>query len=146
MRRLPMLILAIIAQCWATMAQAHALPNTAVLLDFQRTAVAAELEIPLDQLELGFKQPLMDSPMDAAVRKRAALTAYILDHVRPVAPDGRAWRVAVNGMSVSPALDTAPIELRVHLRMMPRACARVLLQLQRHQSRGDDAYGDGVRS
>ncbi len=125
MRRLPMLILAIVAQCWATMAQAHALPGTAVLLDFQRTAVAAELEIPLDQLELSFKQPLMDSPMNAAVRKRAALTAYILDHVRPVAPDGRAWRVAVDGMRVTPALDAAPIELRVHLWMTPPAGAPV---------------------
>ena len=100
-------------------ALAHALPGTAALLDFHRTSVALELEMPLDQFELGFHHPIMDAPMQAVDRYPDALRRYLVAHVRPVAPDGRPWRVTVDRMHVAPATDASPIDLVAHLPLTP---------------------------
>ena len=103
----------------AAACQAHALPGTAVLLDFGATRVGMELDMPLDQFELGFKHPLMDGPLRAVERYPRALPAYLLKHVRPVAPDGRPWRVEVTGLRVEPASAASVADLIATLRLTP---------------------------
>ena len=100
-------------------AGAHALPGTAALFDFGQNSVALELDMPLDQFEEGFKHPVMDLPLLTVERYPAALRAYLIEHVDPVAPDGRHWRVEVESLRVEPATKTTPIDLVAHLRLTP---------------------------
>ncbi|MEG3166239.1 HupE/UreJ family protein [Sphingomonas sp. PB2P19] len=100
-------------------ALAHALPGTAALLDFHRADVGLELDMPLDQFELGFKHPVMDVPLDTVARYGPALPAYIVEHVRPVAPDGRPWQVRVESLRVDQNLDQGHADLIAHLRLTP---------------------------
>ena len=100
-------------------ADAHALPGTAVALDFRRADVGINLEIPLDQLELGFKHSLMDEQRTTVMRDRAALSTYFLQHIQAVAPDGRPWAIRVIRMRPTPASASAPLEVNVDLVMAP---------------------------
>jgi hypothetical protein len=97
---------------------AHPSPNSAVLLDFHRDAVTAELVLPLNELELSFGQPLTPDPAGVVARHGMALKAYVLAHVHPKAPDGRPWSVqARDDMTVK--LNEQPADLVVHLWMRP---------------------------
>ncbi|WP_267397102.1 MULTISPECIES: HupE/UreJ family protein [unclassified Sphingomonas] len=98
---------------------AHALPGTAALLDFRRSDVGLELDMPLDQFELGFKHPIMDAPGKTVERYPRELPAYLMAHVQPVAPDGRAWRVRVDSLKVDENLDLGHADLVAHLTLTP---------------------------
>ncbi|MFT3790587.1 MAG: HupE/UreJ family protein [Rudaea sp.] len=88
------------------------------MLDFQADAVAADLRLPLIELELGFGKPLHPAPDALVARYRHELSDYVAQHTRPVAPDGRAWSVEVqDDMAVD--LDQQPLDLVVHARMRP---------------------------
>ena len=100
-------------------ALAHALPGTAALLDFRQHDVGLELDMPLDQFELGFKHPVMDAPFRTVERYRPELTAYLVQHVNPVSPDGRPWRVRVENMHVENGADVQHIDLIAHLTLTP---------------------------
>src|SRR5205809_1088413 len=73
--------------------RAHNAPSSAVLLDFFPNGVSAELVLPMNELELSFKQPLMSAPGDVIHRHGPALQKYVLSHMHPTAADGRAWNV-----------------------------------------------------
>lgn len=121
----------------AVSVRAHNAPGSSVYLDFYRDHVRAELRIPLSELELSFGQLLLtDSAtghpgttslvpateiLARVERHRAALSAYLPAHVAPRTPDGRAWSVAVLGLSV--AIEEEPIDLVVQLRLTPPAGA-----------------------
>lgn len=98
-------------------ATAHQMPYTAVMLDFGPGGVAAELVLPLQELELGFKQPLLEHPERVLPADGPALKEYLLAHVHPVAPDGRPWTVQVNDLNVQ--AKEQPFDLIVHLWMQP---------------------------
>ncbi|MBB4087536.1 HupE/UreJ family protein [Sphingomonas carotinifaciens] len=100
-------------------ALAHALPGTAALLDFRRDDVGLELDMPLDQFELGFKRPIMDKPNETVERYRRELPAYLLEHVKPVAPDGRPWQVRVDTLKIDQSLDQGHADLIAHLTLTP---------------------------
>ena len=100
-------------------AVAHALPGTAALLDFGQHSVALELDMPLDQLELGFKHPVTDAPFRTVDRYDQELRRYLLDHVSPVAPDGRPWQVEVGSMHVENGADAQHVDLVAHLTLTP---------------------------
>ena len=105
----------------ATPVVAHPMPYTAILLDFDRDSVAAELILPLQELQFGFQKPLLDAPEQVIPQYGPALKQYILAHVHPTAPDGRSWEVEVSGMDVR--LNEVPLDLVVHLTMRPPAGA-----------------------
>ena len=100
-------------------AQPHALPGTAVLLDFGRDTIGVELLLPLDQFELGFGRPLMNDPLRVVARHDTELRAYVGAHLHAFAPDGRAWTTRIDSLEVVPAADASPVDLRVHLRLVP---------------------------
>ena len=79
------------------------MPQSLVLLDFLRDGVAAELTLPMNELELAFQQPLMAEPEQVLARHDAALRRYLAAHIQPVAPDGRAWSVEVRDLHFKPA-------------------------------------------
>ena len=86
-----------------TRASAHSMPQSLVQLDFLRDAVAMDLTLPLNELELGFKQPLMDAPEQAAERHGPSLRRYIREHVQLLSPDGQEWSVEVGELGFKPA-------------------------------------------
>ena len=112
MKRLLILLI-----CLAGIASAHNMPGSSVALDFHRDAVTAELILPLQELELSFKQALLDDPATVIARYEPALRSYIHDHVQPVSIDGREWTVEVGGMKLQ--LAGAPFDLIAEVRMTP---------------------------
>ncbi len=93
------------------------MPSTAVMLDFGGGGVSAELILPLQELELSFKQPLLEHPEQVLPQHEAALREYLLAHVHPTAPDGRPWTVEVSDLSVQ--TKEQPFDLTAHLWMRP---------------------------
>lgn len=116
-RRWSVLLVAVLAAFLLTPAHAHPAPGSAVLLDFERDAVIAELLLPLEELELSFPRPLRDDPATVVARHRAALADYVLRYCTLVAPDGRLWSARVTAMRV--ALETQPADLVVTVRFAP---------------------------
>ncbi|MCA8953938.1 MAG: HupE/UreJ family protein [Planctomycetes bacterium] len=100
----------------------HPMPDSRVLLRFEPTSVAAQLDLPIIELMRGIELPL---PMDAVATVRdygPRIRDYVLAHVRPVAPDGRPWTVAV--LAIEPVVEAIP-DVRLHLRLAPPAGAPV---------------------
>ena len=93
------------------------MPYTAVMLDFHRDAVVAELVLPLQELELSFGHPLLEHPEKVLPEHGPAMKDYLLAHVHPVAPDGRPWEVAVADMDVR--MKEQPFDLVAHLTLTP---------------------------
>ena len=118
MRRLLLVCLSLLL---AGRAWTHDLSHSLVLLDFRPDGVGAELVLPLSELEKASGLPVSAAPEEAVSRFSPALKQYVLDHVQAVAPDGRAWSVAVAGMRVA-AQQLQP-DLLVDLRMQPPAGA-----------------------
>lgn len=103
--------------------QAHPMPSSAVLLDFQQRAVQAELHLPLADLEIGFthdpadpdvsvdkigRVPFTSAPDAILPSHQKKLEAYLVRHVRPVAPDGRPWSVVVDSIA-PPTHERSPV-------------------------------------
>lgn len=102
--------------------RAHNAPGSAVALDFHPDRIEAELTLPLVELELAFHQPLTVDPALAVPRHETALRAYLLEHIRATAPDGRPWTVEVPG-PLTLQLETPPYDLRATVRLRPPAGA-----------------------
>lgn len=105
-------------------ALAHPMPTSRVLLDLQATGVAAEVQLPLGELQLALGQQLdVTTQLETLVaRSGPALRAYLRAHVRPASYQGQPWVVAVNDLQVSAAeqTDTGPYqELVAHLWLRP---------------------------
>lgn len=86
----------------------HAMPSSNVILRMHQGGADARLILPIIELRLGWQKPL---PMDAAQTIRQygpELKEYVLQHIRPTAPDGRPWTVIVR--SLTPIAASAPNE------------------------------------
>lgn len=91
------------------LAPAHPMPTSRVLLDLQAHGVAAEVQLPLSELQLtlGDKLDVLTTPAYLVGRAGPALRAYLLAHVRATTPNGRPWTVAVRALGVGTAEQTA---------------------------------------
>ena len=92
------------------------MPSSAVLLHLGSKSVKARLDLPLIELKLGWGQPISMNPNEVVRDYGPALRAYVLQHVHPVAPDGRPWKVTVG--EITPVNETNP-DVRVDLTMTP---------------------------
>ncbi|WP_236668762.1 HupE/UreJ family protein [Hymenobacter rubidus] len=105
-------------------AQAHPMPSSVVLLDLHPTGVAAELQLPLTELQAAFGHDVALHTETLVARLGPELRAYLAQHIRPVSPDGNAWTVAVRDLRVHEAEQTATgtyQELTAHLWLTPTA-------------------------
>lgn len=116
-RAVPAGMVALLVLTAAAPSQAHPMPSSAIMLDFHRDTVVAELVLPLQELELGFKQPLLEQPGSVLPKDGPALKEYLRMHVHPAAPDGRPWTVAVSDLDVR--LKEQPFDLVAHLTLTP---------------------------
>lgn len=92
------------------------MPSSAVMLRLHSTSIDAQLYLPIIELRLGWGKPV---PMDAvkAVREYGSdLKGYVLQHIRPVALDGRPWTVTIR--DVKPVVEQTP-DIMVELTMIP---------------------------
>ena len=89
------------------------------MLDFYRDRVGAELTLPLAELELSFKQPLLANPGEAFGQHRTALKDYVAAHVKPETTDGRAWNVTVESLALQ--TNQQPFDLVAQVTMTPPA-------------------------
>jgi hypothetical protein len=99
---------------------AHAMYQTAVLLDFDGNKVGAELQLPVDRLSISFKQTV-DAEHLAAEKDQ--LQTYVLEHVHPVTPDAKPFKVEFLDQSIQ-TVEKAPY-LVVHLMLIPPSGANV---------------------
>lgn len=105
---------------------AHPMPNSMVLLNLQPDGVAAELQLPLSELQLAFGKDVASDASTLVERLGAQLSAYIIAHVRPVSDDNRAWSIAIRDMKVTAVEQSASgpyQELSVNLWLQPPAGA-----------------------
>lgn len=77
---------------------AHPMPNSQVMLDINRNAVALETHVPLTELEIAYEKPLSQDPQASLAHYHDDLMAYFARHVSATSPDGKTWRVAVQGV------------------------------------------------
>ncbi len=69
--------------------QSHPMPSSSVLLHLRNTSIDVQLDLPIIELKLGWQKPLQ---LDAVATVRdygTELKSYVLQHIHPVAPDGR---------------------------------------------------------
>ncbi|MGI4884600.1 MAG: HupE/UreJ family protein [Janthinobacterium lividum] len=88
-------------------AGAHPMPSSMVWFDLRPAGVAAEVQLPLGELQLAFGHDVALRPETLVARLGPQLRAYLLAHVRPVGPDGRPWAVAVRALRVGQAAQNA---------------------------------------
>lgn len=103
-----------------SLASAHAMYQTAVLLDFDGNKVGAELQLPVDRLSIPIKQAVDAEHFPA---EKDQLRAYVLGHVHPVTPDGKPFTVEFLDESIQ-TVEKAPY-LVVHLMLTPPKGATV---------------------
>ena len=90
----------------ATPAWAHATATSSVILDLQDHAIAAELELPLDQLAMARGTPL---DRDRLAAEDAALRDYLLAHVRVTTADGAPFAARVGSLSVATTTEAGDV-------------------------------------
>ncbi|GAB2986709.1 HupE/UreJ family protein [Mucilaginibacter puniceus] len=98
------------------------MPNTLILLDIRSDKVSAEIQLPLNELELAFGHDVNRNSNNLIKRLGPQLTAYLLEHIKIFAPDGKPWVVAIDNMIVQPVQESASgpyQELTVHISMVP---------------------------
>jgi hypothetical protein len=95
----------------------HPSPHSEVLLESRADGVRAEITMPLDELVLAFGQPLVEVPSDHVLVGDTRIGAYLAAHLRPVAPDGRAWTVKI--VNVRWLLHQRPADVRAIVMLHP---------------------------
>lgn len=101
---------------------AHPMPNSIVLLDVRPDKVFAELQLPLNELELAFGHQVNQNPAKLVERLGPELKKYIITHILPVTDNGSAWTVTVDQLEVQQVRQSpsGPYhELMVKLWMIP---------------------------
>lgn len=102
-------------------AGAHPSPSSEVLLSVDANTIGAEVTLPVDELKLAFPSALVDATGRWSAASDAQVAAYLVAHLRPVAPDGRAWSVKVE--AVRWELDQRPADIVVDMVLRPPAGA-----------------------
>lgn len=110
-------LLACMLAALAVPAGAHPSPSSQVLLSAGADTVAAEVTLPVGELQLAFPSRLVDATGHWSVVPDSKIAAYLAAHVRPVAPDGRAWSVKVE--AVRWELDRTPADIVVDMVLRP---------------------------
>ena len=105
---------------------AHMQPTTIVLLDVSHEKVDAEMQVPLNELELAFGHGVTENTDTLTQRLEPQLKDYLISHVRPTTAQNQPWSVEVAEMSVGKAEQTqsgACQEITFHLVLTPPAGA-----------------------
>lgn len=105
---------------------AHPMPNTIVLLDIRSDKVSAEIQLPLNELELAFGHDVNRNSNNLLARLGPQLESYLLQHIKIFTPDGKRWAVSIADMQVQPVQESASgpyKELTIRVSLVPPANA-----------------------
>jgi len=102
-------------------AGAHPSPASQVFLAVGAGTIGAEVTLPVDELKLAFPVALLDAAGRKPLAGDAAIANYLAAHIRPVAPDGRAWSLRVDAVRWELARSPADVVADVTLRPPPGA-------------------------
>ena len=105
-----------------TVAPAHPMPNSVVLLTIHADRIDAEVQIPLSELQAAFGHAVNDSSATLVARLGPQLRDYLNHHIRPQSPDGRAWTVFVGALAVQETqnlINGTYRELKAQIRLVP---------------------------
>jgi hypothetical protein len=79
----------------SSIARAHEMPKSAVLLDLRSNHVEMELRLPIDRLQIALQHDGTGDPTPAAATltdaARDRVEGYILGHIQATAPSGAPW-------------------------------------------------------
>ncbi|MGC4103229.1 HupE/UreJ family protein [Ferruginibacter sp.] len=122
-KQLIYIILAMVIGCMPQLAAAHQTPTTIVLLDVSPGKVAAELQLPLSELELAFDHDITKDPSTLVQQLGPQLKEYLKAHIHPYVNRENPWAVEIKTMQVTKgeqAVSGPPYwELVVQLEMIP---------------------------
>jgi hypothetical protein len=109
-------VLALLALAAAgTVAAAHPMPESRILVDTRADGVTLTLQLPLNRLEFAYRQPLSDAPASVLPRHAEGLSAYLLQHVgarsRNIGWQALRPQLAISGSGAAAELE-AVVELR----------------------------------
>ena len=89
----------------ASPAAAHPMPHSVVLLDVHETSVAAQLELPVDELRRASGIDL--STVSNAGIPADAVRTYLTAHIRPATVEGQPWTVRIGALALSQSEQTS---------------------------------------
>ncbi|QJD98450.1 HupE/UreJ family protein [Mucilaginibacter robiniae] len=98
------------------------MPNSVLLLDIGGHSVKAELQLPLNELELAFGHDVNRHSEGLVQRLGPQLNTYLLQHMHPASMDGKKWTIQISSMQVQPVQQSmsGPYnELTVQLMLLP---------------------------
>jgi hypothetical protein len=101
----------------ASAAWAHLMPNSAIYLDFGSQSIAAEIVMPVSELEYAAGSELGLAPGARLTGKEAALRGFLLRHFAVRADDGRLWSVRLTDLAMGS--DAWGSDLRVRVQLTP---------------------------
>jgi HupE / UreJ protein len=82
---------------------AHPSPNTLISLDIKTDGVAAELQIPVGELQLAWGANAPKNGVDFTTTYADSLRNYLKAHITPLSMDGQKWTVEVGEMALQEA-------------------------------------------
>ena len=126
MKRFGALLAALCLLLAGAAASAHLTPNSVISLDFNRSAIEAEILMPMSELAYASGHKLALNAATGAVPERPFLEHYVLGRLSVRAPDGRAWAVAVKDVAVVSDSWNTDIRMTVVLTPPPGAPVRRL--------------------
>ena len=118
MARLPFVIgcLALLASLFrGAPAAAHASPHSYVLLDLRSRDVAAELRLPVSELESALHRKLASEQAGVAQQEAAAIRAQITSYLHATTRDGARWTVDVGELGYRVDDEVPFVTVQVHL-------------------------------
>jgi hypothetical protein len=101
---------------------AHPSPNSVVFLNVHSNRIDVELQLPISELQLIFRQDFIGKPEEIIPKYGKQLREYILQHFRPLSINNRAWDVILKDISIQPSQqldDKFYQDLSVHLQIIP---------------------------
>jgi hypothetical protein len=114
---LPLLLLFI-----ASFAFSHPMPNAVLLLSLKEKNVAAELQLPLSQLELAFGKSLNEKANILIDSFDTQLKSYVLSHWKIKSENNQNWTINIEKMQVDSVIESASgayKELIINLLLTP---------------------------
>lgn len=82
--------------------RSHPMPNSVLLLDIKANGISAELQWPLNELQLALPgEDIERNPNTLLIRKGAWLENYLRSHMLITDLQGRAWKVLIKGEELS---------------------------------------------
>lgn len=110
----------------ASVAAAHDLRGTAVFVDIGERQIRMEVWIPLEQLGLAMERPPAQPPERLLPAEAPVLRAYLHDHLRATARDGRPFAVSVQSLTAQRSAAGYTLVAEAVLDAPPGASARSL--------------------